>query len=146
MDIAIAPSVKEFILHHQVARLATADRCGRPHVIPFCYAFSGDRFYFVVDEKPKKITGKPLKRIQNILENRHVALVIDDYSSDWTRLAYVLVRGSAALVEDESEYARVLVELRTRYPQYRKMSLTYSASPMIRITPTRINAWGRGLS
>jgi PPOX class probable F420-dependent enzyme len=112
-------------------------------VIPFCYTFDGERFYFVVDEKPKRQTGKPLKRIRNMLENPQVALVIDDYSDDWTQLAYVLVGGNAALVEDEAEYARALTLLHERYQQYRQMNLTFAQNAMVRIVPTKVHAWGR---
>jgi len=143
MDQPISAPVQRFILTHVVARLATSGRDGQPHVIPFCYAFDGEYFYFVVDEKPKRHTGKPLKRIRNILENPQVALVIDDYTEDWTQLAYVLVSGTAVPVEDEIEYARVLELLRIRYSQYRLMDLTFSRNPMIRITPTKIHAWGK---
>jgi PPOX class probable F420-dependent enzyme len=143
MDKQIAESVQRFILSHDVARLATAGKDGQPHVIPFCYAFDGQHFYFVVDQKPKRQTGKPLKRIRNILENPQVALVIDDYTDDWTQLAYVLVSGTATLVEDEAEYTQVLALLRDRYPQYRQMELTFVHNPMVRITPTTVHVWGR---
>src|SRR5713101_10162526 len=142
-DKEIAEPIQRFILSHVVARLATADQSGQPHVIPFCYAFDGERFYFVVDEKPKRQTGKPLKRVRNILENPQVALVIDDYADDWTQLAYVLVNGTAALVENEDEHVRALGLLRERYPQYRLMNLTFSLNTMVRITPTKIHAWGK---
>lgn len=141
-DVEISEPVRRFILSHFVARLATADLKGQPHVIPFCYAFDGERFYFVVDEKPKRQTGKPLKRIRNMLENPHVALVIDDYNDDWTQLAYVLVSGSTQLVEDEAEYDTALALLRDRYPQYRAMSLSFARNTMVRISPKKILAWG----
>ncbi len=134
---------QQFILSHRVARLATADAAGRPHVIPFCYAFDGDHFYFVIDEKPKRQTGRPLKRIRNLLENPQVALVIDDYSDDWLELAYMLVTGTAAIVENEDEYARALSLLRERYSQYREMNLVFATNPMVRIIPTRIHSWGK---
>ncbi|HEV8712030.1 MAG TPA: TIGR03668 family PPOX class F420-dependent oxidoreductase [Candidatus Binatia bacterium] len=143
MGTKISEPVRRFILSHVVARLATASKAGQPHVIPFCYAFDGEWFYFVVDEKPKRHTGRPLKRVRNILENPQVALVIDDYVDDWTQLAYVLVNGTAAVVEDENEYARVLELLRDRYPQYRLMDLSFSRNPMVRITPAKIHAWGK---
>ncbi|MGH7961996.1 MAG: TIGR03668 family PPOX class F420-dependent oxidoreductase [Candidatus Binatia bacterium] len=139
----ITPPIERFILSHVVARLATADKSGQPHVIPFCYAFDGECFYFVVDEKPKRRTGKPLKRVRNILENPQIALVIDDYADDWTHLAYVLVGGTAALVEDETEYTRALALLRERYSQYRQMELTFARNAMIRITPSTVHAWGK---
>ena len=142
MSVEISEPVRRFILSHAVARLATADKNGQPHVIPFCYAFDGDRFYFVVDEKPKRQTGKPLKRIRNMLENPQVALVIDDYSDDWTQLAYVLVSGSPQVVDDEAEYATALALLRDRYPQYRTMLLSFARNTMVRISPNKILAWG----
>ncbi|MEW6297125.1 MAG: TIGR03668 family PPOX class F420-dependent oxidoreductase [Thermodesulfobacteriota bacterium] len=143
MGVEITEPVRRFILAHPVARLATADTGGRPHVIPFCYAFDGEQFYFVVDEKPKRQAGKPLKRIRNIVENPHVALVIDDYADDWSQLAYVLVSGTARLVTDEQEYDRALTLLRERYPQYRHMQLSFARNPMVRITPTNVHAWGK---
>lgn len=139
----IPAPVQRFIHSHVVARLATTGKDGQPHVIPFCYAFDSACIYFVVDEKPKRQTGKPLKRIRNMLENPQVALVIDDYADDWSQLAYVLISGRASLVEQEEEYQQVLGLLRERYPQYHHMSLTFPHNAMVRITPTKIHAWGK---
>jgi PPOX class probable F420-dependent enzyme len=141
--VEIPAPVQRFIQSHRVARLATAGKDGQPHVIPFCYAFDGSCVYFVVDEKPKRQTGKPLKRIRNMLENPQVALVIDDYTEDWSQLAYVLVSGRASIVEAEDEYHQVLDLLRKRYPQYRSMTLTFPQNAMVRITPSKIHAWGK---
>ena len=143
MSIVIPQPVQRFINNHVVARLATADAAGQPHVIPFCYAFDGEHVYFVVDQKPKRHTGKPLKRIRNMLENPQAAIVIDDYDDDWTRLAYVLITGTTALVDDEAEYARILARLRERYPQYRAMDLAFANNAMVRISPTKVHAWGK---
>jgi PPOX class probable F420-dependent enzyme len=142
MSLDISEAIRQFILSHQVARLATASRTGQPHVIPFCYAFDGTNIYFVVDEKPKP-TDKPLKRIRNMVENPQVALVIDDYTDDWTQLAYVLITGRASMVSDELEYDRVLMLLRERYPQYRQMVLSFTRNTMVRIAVTKVHAWGK---
>jgi len=143
MPLHITDPIRRFIHSHVVARLATADAAGQPHVIPFCYAFDDTAVYFIVDEKPKRQTGKPLKRIRNILANPQVAVVIDDYADDWTQLAYVLITGRAAIVEDREEHARVLTSLRERYPQYRQMPLAFPANAMVRIVPTKVIAWGK---
>lgn len=143
MNQEIAEPVRRFLASHSVARLATADARGQPHVIPFCYAFTGADFYFVVDEKPKKQTGKPLKRIRNILENPQVSLVIDDYADDWSQLAYVLVLGTAQLVDTDAEYVSALSLLRERYPQYHSMRLVFPDNSMVRITPRKVIAWGK---
>ncbi|MCH8062702.1 MAG: pyridoxamine 5'-phosphate oxidase family protein, partial [Chloroflexi bacterium] len=73
------PDVSEFIRVHRVARLATVDGAGSPHVIPVCYAFDGERLYTALDLKPKRVEGRMLKRVRNILGNPRVSLVIDDY-------------------------------------------------------------------
>lgn len=143
MELNISEPIQRFIHAHVVARLATADAVGQPHVIPFCYAFDGASVYFIVDEKPKRQTGKPLKRIRNIIANPYVAIVIDDYADDWTQLAYVLITGKAAIVEAEEEHTRALGLLRERYPQYRTMTLTFPHNAMVRITPTKVIVWGK---
>ena len=140
-----APAVPEaaaaFIAARRVGRLATADAEGRPHVVPVCYAFDGRRIYTAVDRKPKRRTARGLKRVTNILENPNVALVVDDYSEDWSELGYVLVHGSAELLEDGEERDAAEKLLRDRYPQYR--DLLEPGCAVIAITPTRTVAWGR---
>ncbi|MGH7856328.1 MAG: TIGR03668 family PPOX class F420-dependent oxidoreductase [Candidatus Binatia bacterium] len=140
MKSPLDAAARDFLERQRAGRLATADREARPHVIPFVYALVGDSIYFVVDEKPKA-SGKVLKRVRNILENPRVAMVVDVYDEDWSRLEYVMVRGSAALVADEEEFRRVLARLRERYPQYREMRLEPGRNPLVRITPDAVNHW-----
>jgi PPOX class probable F420-dependent enzyme len=124
----------------RIAHLATADRAGRPHVIPLCYARNGGFLYFIVDEKPKA-RGKTLKRMRNIAENPAVAMVVDVYDEDWRRLEYVLLRGQAENVGDEAEFHRALNALRKKYPQYAAMRLERGRNALVRITPTSMHHW-----
>ena len=124
----------------RVARLATASRASRPHVIPFCYAIDGDSIVFVVDEKPKA-AGRTLTRLRNIAENPQVAIVADVWDEDWSRLEYVLVHGEAAIDDDAAAFAMAVAALRARYPQYREMRLEPGRNPLVRIRPTRIHHW-----
>jgi len=139
-NTVVSDEERAFANQHRVAHLATADAAGAPHVIPICYALIGDAFYFVVDEKPKR-TRTGLKRLRNIAANPQVALVIDDYDEDWTRLAYLLVRGRAALVGEPAEYDTALTVLRQRYPQYRAMHLGFETHPLVRIVPEQRHLW-----
>ena len=137
----MTPQEHRFIASHRVARLATADAAGRPHAVPVCYAFDGERIYSALDLKPKRTHALRLKRVRNILENPNVALVIDDYSEDWDRLAYVLVTGTAELVESADEQRLAERLLRDKYPQYAR--LLGASSPIIRLTPQRVVSWGK---
>jgi PPOX class probable F420-dependent enzyme len=132
----------EFIREQRVARLATADPDARPSVVPICYAFDGEHIYSPLDEKPKSVGDARLKRIRNIELNPEVALVIDEYSEDWSRLRYVLIRGAAEIIEPErdgAEHARAVALLREKYKQYRDMAIDKRA--IIKITPGRIKEW-----
>ena len=131
---------RAFLNGRRVGRLATADAGGRPHVVPACFALGARGVYITVDEKPKRKAAQPLKRIRNILENSSVALVVDRYDEDWSRLGWVMVRGSAEILENGDEHDRAQMLLRDRYPQYRRMVL--EDLPVIAIRAERVTSWG----
>jgi PPOX class probable F420-dependent enzyme len=136
----ISPEHAAFLERCRSGRLATVDPQGRPHNVPVCYALLDDALYTPIDEKPKTGDPRELRRVRNILANPHVCLVVDHYEdADWTRLAWLQVRGTASLVEDAAERTRALSALRVRYRQYQTMAL--EALPLLKITPTRLVGW-----
>ena len=132
---------KAFIRFARVARLATADRKGRPFVVPICYVFDGQELYSPIDEKPKQASPLLLKRVRNIRANPHVSVVVDRYDDDWQRLAYVLIIGKAKVLVKGQKHKRAVLLLRRKYPQYRQMAI--HDRPIIRITPIRLKSWGK---
>ena len=133
---------RRFLEAHRVGHLATAGADGAPHVVPVCYALDDEAVYFVADAKPKRRPARALQRLANLRANPRAALVVDDYDDDWTRLAWVLVRGTAAIVDDAAAHAAALVRLRARYAQYRAMALDDSARhPIVRLEPERVVVW-----
>jgi len=101
----------------RVARLATADAVGVPHVVPFVFVVAGDTIYWAVDEKPKRT--RDLKRLANIRANPNVDVVVDHYDEDWRTLWWVRASGPSRVVDDDQEAHRALVLLAEKYPQYR---------------------------
>jgi PPOX class probable F420-dependent enzyme len=147
MPLDIDDDTQAFISSHRVGRLATAGDNLQPAVIPICYVFDGEHIYTPIDEKPKSVAASALKRVRNIEANSQVALLIDDYSEDWSKLAYVLIIGTAEIVlpgkertKEAQEHSRAAELLRKKYPQYRSMKI--DERPMIRIRPARIKRWG----
>lgn len=133
-----------FVQRMRVARLATADENGSPHLVPVCYAFDGSHFFTPLDEKPKHVAGTQLRRVRNIEARHEASLLIDQYNDDWSQLGYVLVHGLAELVEAQDErHGLMLKLLRERYVQYRTMAL--EIHPVIMITPDRVVSWGPAL-
>lgn len=136
-----SPTELTFINSQRVGRFATADQNGQPHIVPVCYACDGTSLYIALDTKPKRVEPQRLKRVQNLLANPQVALVIDHYSDDWSTLAFVLIRGTAVLLSPESaEQRQAITLLRDRYPQYQEMPI--ETQPVIAIRPTTVTAWG----
>ena len=119
--------------------MATADAKGAPHLVPVCYAIIGDSLYITIDEKPKR-TGVPLKRLRNITENPEVAVTVDRWDEDWSRLAWVMLRGRAEILNDGEEHDLAQARLRERYPQYRAMDL--DRLPVIAMRIARATGWG----
>ena len=120
--------------------MATADREGLPHLIPVTFAYDGTRFYIVLDQKPKRVSPLRLKRVRNIMENPRVVLLLDRYDESWERLGYVLVHGTARIVESGSGRDEAVALLRDKYTQYRDMELDFA--PVIEVSPERFVAWG----
>ena len=132
---------RRFLEAGRVARLATADAEGRPHVVPVCYALTPSTVYFTIDEKPKRRPGASLKRLANLRANPFAALVVDRYDEDWSRLGWVMVQGRAEILHAGPEHDRAQAELRARYPQLIAMQI--EALPVVAVRIDHVSSWGR---
>lgn len=81
-----------FLTQSRLARVATASSEGQPHVVPVVYEFDGTAFYFTGWNLEKSL------KFKNLVENKKVALVVDDVVtvSPW-RPRGLEVRGVAEL-------------------------------------------------
>ena len=132
---------RSFFDRQRVGHLATADAAGHPHVVPVCYVAAADVVYIALDAKPKRVGWQDLKQVRNVMENSQVALVIDRYTEEWQHLAYMLIRGTAALLPpDTAEQQHAVTLLRARYPQYQAMPI--DTQPVVAIRPQSVVAWG----
>lgn len=138
----ITPDIEEFIQRARVARLATIDCEFKPHLVPVVFVFDGDHFFIPVDEKRKKAKPEKLRRIKNIEGNPNVALLIDEYSEDWSRLTFVMIQGVASIVkyklQTDIQLQLALKELTTKYIQYQKIGI---GEICIRIKPEKVVSW-----
>ena len=131
---------RRFLAQQRIAHLATADRGAVPHVVPVCFVVAGGTLYITIDEKPKRRPASALKRLKNIAENPAVAVVVDRYDEDWTRLGWVMLRGRAEILREGQEHRDAQALLRSRYPQLAAMRIaTY---PVIAVRIERTTSWG----
>jgi PPOX class probable F420-dependent enzyme len=129
-----------FLASQRVGRLATADSRGNPHVVPVCFAIEHGTLYITIDEKPKRASTRPLKRLRNMTDNPCAAFVADRYDEDWSRLAWVMLRGRVDILADGPEHDHAQVLLRERYAQYHTMAL--GELPVIALRIERVTSWG----
>jgi PPOX class probable F420-dependent enzyme len=131
---------RDFLADRRIAHLATADRQAAPHAVPVCFALAGETLYITIDEKPKRASGRALKRVRNITENPAVAVVADRYDEDWTRLGWVMLHGRAEILTEGTEHDAAQALLRARYPQLGAMEI--ARHPVIAVRIERTTSWG----
>jgi len=121
----------------RVARLATADARGIPHLVPIVFAVAGSALYSAVDGKPKRSLA--LRRLANVAANPRVAVLADHYDEDWTHLWWVRLDGNGRVLDPaHSEATRARELLAARYPQYRT---TPPPGPVLAVDITCWTGW-----
>lgn len=105
------------VARSRVARLATLDADGRPHLVPIVFALVGETLYSAVDAKPKR--SRTLRRIENVRQRPDVTVLVDHFEEDWMRLWWVRIRGRGRVLDEGDEAAAALAALTAKYPQYR---------------------------
>lgn len=120
-----------------VARLATADADGRPHLVPVVFAVEGDTVVSAVDHKPKRTTA--LRRLANVRANPAVTLLVDHYEDDWDRLWWARADGLGTVLDpDDPQAGHAVGLLQARYPVYVARP---PAGPVLAVRVTRWSGW-----
>jgi PPOX class probable F420-dependent enzyme len=135
----------EYLRGARVARLGTSDRKGNVQIVPVVFATDGESIYSVVDRKQKR-TGK-LKRLSNIEKSGKATLLIDEYSEDWMKLSYLMIRCKAQVLGegehlDEKKRAKNL--LLEKYRQYREGNYfphDLEKAVFVELRPERTKFW-----
>ncbi|PGF16426.1 TIGR03668 family PPOX class F420-dependent oxidoreductase [Natrinema sp. CBA1119] len=162
----MTPDERAFLERARVGSLATVDEENRPHVVPICFALlerpqvasptavtnrtassesrsadggANGRIVSAIDEKPK--ATRDLRRVRNIRTNPQVTVLVDRYREDWSRLAWVQVRGRARILEPEvSGHHSAVHALESKYDQYAAHDL--DERPIVSIRVDRTVSWG----
>ena len=137
--------LKAIIDKATVARLATVDSECKPHLIPVVFVFDNDCYFIPIDEKAKRSKPENLKRIKNIQQNPNVALLIDEYNEDWTKLYFIMIQGKASIIggkELEQNELKLLEKahklLSDKYLQYQEIGI---GDYVIMIVPEKVITW-----
>ncbi|MGW3248100.1 TIGR03668 family PPOX class F420-dependent oxidoreductase [Streptomyces sp. NPDC001070] len=123
----------------RVARLATADATGHPHLVPVVFAVDGDTIALAVDHKPKRTTR--LKRLANIAANPSLCLLVDHYDEDWDLLWWARADGEARVLppaDRSAAAARHVALLTAKYGQYAHRR---PDGPVVEVSVLRWSGW-----
>jgi PPOX class probable F420-dependent enzyme len=135
--------VRDLLASARVAHLATADQYARPHVVPIVFVYEHPHLYTPIDRKPKRHDDwRRLRRVQNVVTNGRASVMVDTWDEDWSRLRYVLLEGTADVLESGDERDGAVAKLEAKYPQYG--SLPLGDAPVIRVTVERRVDWEGG--
>lgn len=123
----------------RIARLATTDADGRPHLVPIVFVLDGETLYSAVDDKPKR--SRRLRRLANAAARPDVTVLVDHYEEEWTRLWWVRLRGRARVLEAGAEAERALALLTAKYAQYRERP---PRAPVLAVDVVEWRSWEGG--
>jgi PPOX class probable F420-dependent enzyme len=137
---SLSPAARELLAAARVAHLATADQYARPHAVPVVFVLHEGILYTPLDRKPKRDDDwHALRRVRNIETNGRVAIVVDRYDEDWSRLAWVMLEGTATILETGEERDVAATLLREKYAQYETLSL--DGRPIVRVEIEHASEW-----
>ena len=114
----------------RVARLATVDPRGDPHLVPITFA-----------AVPAALASDGLARLRNLRARPRVCVLADHYEERWEALWWVRADGVARIlagVEDAPEREAALDLLAAKYTQYR---LHRPEGPVIVVAVERWSGW-----
>ena len=122
----------------RVARLATVDADGHPHLVPIVFVVHDGIIFSAVDAKPKRTMD--LRRLANVEANPAVSVLVDHYDDeDWTVLWWARADGTARVLPPEHPQARTAVSLlATKYRQHREQP---PPGPVLAISVARWSGW-----
>ncbi|WP_159944725.1 MULTISPECIES: TIGR03668 family PPOX class F420-dependent oxidoreductase [unclassified Nocardiopsis] len=101
----------------RVARLATVDKKGQPHLVPVVFAVYDGTVAIPVDGRPE--TAYRLGWMLDIEANPRVSLLVDDHGEDPERSWWARADGEALVEHSGPAWEEARERLAERYQRYR---------------------------
>lgn len=114
----------------RVARIATADAGGMPHVVPICPLYDGGKVYVATPGSSRKA--------RNLEANPQASIAFDDYSEDWRGLRGLVISGPVRLIRRGKRWSQLRDDLYEKFPQYPIQAPIGSDQVMIELSVDRV--------
>jgi PPOX class probable F420-dependent enzyme len=130
-----------------VARLATIDSGGRPHLVPIVFARVRGYLWSPVDGKRKG--RRELARVHHVRANPAVSVLLDHYDADWSQLWWVRLDAVARVVTpldptEDPDVGPAVTALRRKYLQYERVELLRDPPTVLALQPKAVRSWCAG--
>jgi len=134
-------ALSAFLEEANLARIATVDEEGRPHVVPAWHWWDGTSFWIGAQAGDRKVAHIRASGIAGV-----------EVDGDTRRKRGIYCTGAALLIEGEEgrrEYIRITTEQIPRYqpgrpPDETARRYAQAGEPVvIQVTPDRLISWGR---
>lgn len=134
-------ALRAFLDEPNLARVATLDEDGRPHVVPAWHWWDGASFWIGAQAGDHKVA--------NVRRSGQAGIEVD---ADTRRKRGIFASGPASVIDGDEgirEYIRITGEQVRRYqpdrpPMETAEKYSRSGAPVvIRVTPDRLISWGR---
>jgi len=132
-----ARAIRARLAREPRAVLATLRADGSAALVPIVFACVGDVIWSPVDGKPKRSAA--LARLDDIARDARVALLLDRYGDDWSRLWWLRVAGKARIARGALAHGEAA--LRAKYPQYGVTALHAGTPLLLRIEVVGTASW-----
>ena len=132
--------VNTFLAEPRIARMATANKIGQPHVVPVWYAWDGNTLWISAYSDTRKV--------KDLEENPLLSVAIDEVSPDGKTQA-VILEGKAELLHAPAEllqrqftwiYSRYVGADHVSEPTYQDW-INDPQNTLIELTPNKIYVW-----
>ncbi|WP_440948649.1 pyridoxamine 5'-phosphate oxidase family protein [Methanosarcina sp. T3] len=108
MTEELKAKICEYLATHYYLNLATLSPQGKPMAHTMAYVSENEIVYLA--------TNKNTRKVQNIMQNPHVAFTVDEDDPDWFDMQALQVEGRASIVNDETEMREVGEIMTAKFP------------------------------
>ncbi len=124
---------RAFVAPRPVARVATVQPDGSPHVVPVCPVVDGDRVIFE--------SGAGTGKTKNLSADARISICWDEYLDDWDSLSQVIAFGRVRVL-DGAERAHAVSLLKDKYPQFLRQTTIGDDDWVCAVDVERVSSWG----
>ena len=131
-SVSFSEKEVKFLEQNELCRFATASKKGEPHVVPVSYVWHDGAPYIVTDYGTRKL--------KNLRENPHAAILIDTAGTQ----KLLLISGPVSIIEKGEEYRNIYKIFHAKLDWVKKGPWKEGEAPFVRINPSFKAGWGHG--